>query len=242
MDFPQRERDNPFVARLWATQRVGFLTAEKHKHGGNAEIDDDEILAGVRLSPRGYQKIAARLGLAASEVPMLIQSLATEIRRNNQRLQEDDLGVSEPASSGGKPRFSYETDFLDNITIRDSVTGKETFLRGSNAMAALDRLDGGEDEQAVLASYASIMEDSDGHDAAGDGGSYEKEIAADGGTYNFPWSAGSRSGTATARFSDKDGEFSVKVIHVRDEGGKTIDDPNLTSRLEQTAWDFIGDE
>jgi Ca-activated chloride channel family protein len=39
--FPQRERDNSFVARLWATQRVGYLSAEKRRSGGSREIDSE---------------------------------------------------------------------------------------------------------------------------------------------------------------------------------------------------------
>ncbi len=41
VNFPDRSRENPFVARLWATQRVGYLSAEKRKHGGSREIDDE---------------------------------------------------------------------------------------------------------------------------------------------------------------------------------------------------------
>jgi Ca-activated chloride channel family protein len=43
VDFPDRERGNPFVARLWATQRVGFLSAEKRKANGapTSEIDEE---------------------------------------------------------------------------------------------------------------------------------------------------------------------------------------------------------
>jgi Ca-activated chloride channel family protein len=41
VDFPERERQNPFVARLWAAQRVGYLSAEKRKHGGSVEFDDE---------------------------------------------------------------------------------------------------------------------------------------------------------------------------------------------------------
>jgi hypothetical protein len=37
--FAERERANPFVPRLWAAQRLGWLAAEKRKHGGNAELD-----------------------------------------------------------------------------------------------------------------------------------------------------------------------------------------------------------
>ena len=50
IDFPDRERDNPFVARLWATQRIGWLAAEKRKNGGSSEIDDEIRTLGERFS------------------------------------------------------------------------------------------------------------------------------------------------------------------------------------------------
>ena len=37
--FPERERGNAFVARLWATQRVGYLSAERRQNGASAELD-----------------------------------------------------------------------------------------------------------------------------------------------------------------------------------------------------------
>ena len=48
VDFPDRERDNQFVARLWAAQRVGYLSAEKRKHGASQEIDDEIRTLGER--------------------------------------------------------------------------------------------------------------------------------------------------------------------------------------------------
>ena len=39
--FPERSRENSYVARLWATQRVGYLSAEKRKHGGSQEVDSE---------------------------------------------------------------------------------------------------------------------------------------------------------------------------------------------------------
>ena len=39
IELPDRERDNAFVPRLWATQRLGWLSAEKRKHGASEEID-----------------------------------------------------------------------------------------------------------------------------------------------------------------------------------------------------------
>jgi Ca-activated chloride channel family protein len=49
VNFPDRSRENPFVARLWATQRVGYLSAEKRKHGGSREIDDEIRELGERF-------------------------------------------------------------------------------------------------------------------------------------------------------------------------------------------------
>src|SRR5437762_2572257 len=49
VSFPDRSRENPFVARLWATQRVGYLSAEKRKHGGSQEINDEIRELGERF-------------------------------------------------------------------------------------------------------------------------------------------------------------------------------------------------
>ena len=39
--FAERSHDNAFVARLWATQRIGYLTAERRRHGGSREVDTE---------------------------------------------------------------------------------------------------------------------------------------------------------------------------------------------------------
>jgi Ca-activated chloride channel family protein len=49
VNFPERSRENPFVARLWATQRVGYLSAEKREHGGSQEINDEIRELGERF-------------------------------------------------------------------------------------------------------------------------------------------------------------------------------------------------
>jgi Ca-activated chloride channel homolog len=40
-NFPDHERDNDFVPRLWATQRIGWLSAERRQHGPSPELDDE---------------------------------------------------------------------------------------------------------------------------------------------------------------------------------------------------------
>lgn len=39
--FPVRARANPFIPRLWASQRIGWLAAERRRHGGSPELDDE---------------------------------------------------------------------------------------------------------------------------------------------------------------------------------------------------------
>jgi Ca-activated chloride channel homolog len=48
VEFPERERDNAFIPRLWATQRVGHLSAERRRHGPSQELDDEIRLLGER--------------------------------------------------------------------------------------------------------------------------------------------------------------------------------------------------
>lgn len=38
-NFPERSSDNAFIPRLWATQRVGWLSAQRHAQGGSPEVD-----------------------------------------------------------------------------------------------------------------------------------------------------------------------------------------------------------
>ncbi len=47
--FPERERGNAFVPRLWATQRIGFLSTEKRRNGGSEEVDSEIRELGERF-------------------------------------------------------------------------------------------------------------------------------------------------------------------------------------------------
>ncbi len=48
--FARDSRENSFIARLWATQRVGYLSAEKRKNGGSREIDNEIRELGERYA------------------------------------------------------------------------------------------------------------------------------------------------------------------------------------------------
>ena len=47
-DFPERAQDNAFIARLWAVQRVGWLSAERRRNGAAPELDDELRTLGMR--------------------------------------------------------------------------------------------------------------------------------------------------------------------------------------------------
>jgi Ca-activated chloride channel family protein len=71
IEFPERDRQNAFVARLWATQRVGLLSAERRKNGASKEIDDEIRSLGERYGiPTEFTsylvtepQLAARMGM-----------------------------------------------------------------------------------------------------------------------------------------------------------------------------------
>ena len=47
-DFPAQRTQDAFVGRLWATQRVGWLSAERRKNGASAELDGELRQLGER--------------------------------------------------------------------------------------------------------------------------------------------------------------------------------------------------
>jgi hypothetical protein len=47
-EFPERTRRNSFVPRLWAAQRLGWLSAERRANGGSTELDEEIRQLGER--------------------------------------------------------------------------------------------------------------------------------------------------------------------------------------------------
>lgn len=50
VNFPDRAGENQFVARLWAAQRIGLLSAERRRGGGSPEVDNEIRELGERFS------------------------------------------------------------------------------------------------------------------------------------------------------------------------------------------------
>ncbi|GAC1409512.1 MAG: hypothetical protein NVSMB53_01890 [Gemmatimonadaceae bacterium] len=96
--FPERTRENPFVARLWATQRIGYLSAEKRKHGGSEEINDEIRDLGERFG------IPTEFSSYLVVEPGMNRRLQVKDRANNMLNQTVVMGASgaRPAAAAGQ--------------------------------------------------------------------------------------------------------------------------------------------
>lgn len=126
-----------------------------------AGISEENLIGGVRLTDRGHEKVAKKLGVEVGEVELLLRSLATRIRDEQERGAEMMEDLVNPKTA---PRFSVEVDYLKNTTIRDGETGKKVFLRGTQSIALQNRLKAADDneKQTILATYAGQMTEAEG--------------------------------------------------------------------------------
>ncbi len=120
--FPETESDRGFVARLWATRRVGQLLDEIRLHGEHAELKDevvalakefglvtpytsylvreDEPVAGVPVRPGGILRHRDAAGSAAPAAAMTETSgeAAVNLSRSIRSMQEADVAAPAPGN------------------------------------------------------------------------------------------------------------------------------------------------
>ncbi|HJQ20612.1 MAG TPA: VIT domain-containing protein [Gemmatimonadaceae bacterium] len=86
VNFPRDEHDNAFVPRLWATQRIGWLSAERRRSGGSTEIDDE------------IRQLGERFGIPTEFTSYLVQEPGMVANQNLRRMRGDPMPMT---SSGG---------------------------------------------------------------------------------------------------------------------------------------------
>ena len=195
-----------------------------------AGFDDAEIARGLRLKRTGMQKLAVRLGVSEQQASEMLNQLITKLRDDEERVAESYRAIVEGS------RYGYERDRLGNVTVRDSHSGKEIFLRGAPAAELLKAVKLG-DEQSILAGYLveTVNEDVEEDDT------YADEIKTDRGSYNFPWVYERQQGTGTAEYSGRGDTFKINLVSVRDQEGNEIDaEGPMRSSLTNQAFKFIG--
>lgn len=210
------------------TMMLAKMNATLNKAG----FDDAEIARGLRLKETGMNKLASMLRVSPQEASELLNQLITKLRDDLKTVEESYLSILGESSS----RYGMEKDRLGNVTVRDSHTGKEVFLRGSAATAVLNAAKG-HNEQDVLARALSESINED----AGEEDSYADEIRQDRGSYNFPWTYQRQQGTGTADYTGRGDTFKIKIVSIRDQDGEEIEaDDAMTSALSSQAFKFIG--
>ena len=77
VSLPARSTENGFVTRLWAVQRVGYLSAERRRSGGGPELDDE------------LRQLGERYGIPTEFTSYLVKEPATQIAGTTLRPQAD---------------------------------------------------------------------------------------------------------------------------------------------------------
>ncbi|MEK7239751.1 MAG: VIT domain-containing protein [Gemmatimonadota bacterium] len=128
-DFSGRADENSFVARLWAVQRVGWLSAERRRNGATAELDDELRLLGTRFGIP--TELTSYLVVEPGMQPVL------DGARRNERLQ------SLSTAAAAAPALSMVGGVSAYGSIRSFESAKAAAeQRSVTTMAQLDRAQG----------------------------------------------------------------------------------------------------
>ena len=144
--FPERSRENSFVARLWATQRVGYLSAEKRKHGGSRELDEEIRELGERYGiPTEF---SSYLVLEPGMNPQVGDSRRIRVRGNTQGRVANDVNLVPAVPPAAEQRFE--------------AAKTASAQRAATTIAEVDALAGLRDEARVrrLGSFTLLLRDS----------------------------------------------------------------------------------
>jgi len=137
VDFPDRERENSFVARLCATQRVGYLSAEKRRNGGSSELDAE------------IRSLGERYGIPTEFTSYLVQEpQAMPVRT----VQLDMAGARQRAAGSASPaptvafeqaKAASAQRAVTNMAMIDSLASVAGGVaRGDKDAAGARRIDG----------------------------------------------------------------------------------------------------
>ena len=131
VDFPDRERENPFVARLWATQRIGWLAAEKRKNGGSSEIDDEIRSLGERFSiPTEFTSYLVQepqaVAVAGGGVGRRLSPAAAPLRQDN--FERAKASAELRAAASVMVADSMRSAYVQNNANMIKTAGTHTFV------------------------------------------------------------------------------------------------------------------
>lgn len=119
--FPARSRENPFVARLWAAQRVGWLAAEKRKGGGTSELDAE------------IRSLGERYGIPTEFSSYLVVEPGMQVATDGGRAGvRRDVGATGGASAAAAPRQARRADARDATADSAAITAMAPMAPSAN--------------------------------------------------------------------------------------------------------------
>jgi Ca-activated chloride channel family protein len=119
--FPSSARENSFIARLWATQRVGYLSAEKRRHGGSSEVDDE------------IRQLGEQYGIPTEFSSYLVLEPGMDPRRRmgNTPMQLGEVVVTGTASGAAPPSAPMSVQVFEDAR-------KSASQRAATSLSAAD--------------------------------------------------------------------------------------------------------
>jgi Ca-activated chloride channel family protein len=136
VDLPDRDRDNAFVPRLWATRRIGWLSAERRQHGPSPELDDE------------LRTLGERYGIPTELTSYLVQE-QRQLSDNGIRLR--GITVVPQSSPTGAPAAIFES--ARSATVQreaKSVDAMDTMMLNSVVVTGAGTASPNEKRGAVL--------------------------------------------------------------------------------------------
>ena len=116
--FPERSSDNAFIPRLWATQRIGWLSAQRHAQGASPEVDAE------------IKELGERYGIPTELTSYLVREPDVAFGRQMQP-------VPSPAGSAGGGAVTV-TAGAPSRRARFEQAKAATAMRASRSLAAAD--------------------------------------------------------------------------------------------------------
>lgn len=153
--FPERSRENAYVARLWATQRVGYLSAEKRKHGGSREVDEE------------IRELGERYGIPTefSSYLVLEPGMNPQVRRDRGRpigSQPTQLNSVVTTGAASETNLTGRAAAAPSVDRAFEAAKTAAAQRSATNMAAIDSLSGLRDDARVrrLGNLTFVLRDS----------------------------------------------------------------------------------
>ncbi|HXD22862.1 MAG TPA: VIT domain-containing protein [Gemmatimonadaceae bacterium] len=151
VSFPAHETGNAFVPRLWAAQRVGYLSAERRRNGANPELDAELRQLGERygIPTELTSYLVTEHGALSATGPMP----APLVRRDAASMQPGAGAANAPAlqfeaaKAASEQRAATSLGALDKDVLRDAgqsvrLAGNRTFTLQDSVWTEARPLDG----------------------------------------------------------------------------------------------------